>query len=78
MREQWTGAPFFLFFLYCTEQNTKVISLGEEEAFSKYDSTMFLKQPSSNNNRFTPETCVKLKFSVQHIDKYHTHSKIIN
>ena len=38
-----TATPFNLVLLYCTEQNTRqVISLGEEEAFSKYDRTMFL------------------------------------
>ena len=52
---------FYFVFFYSTEKNFKqVISLGEEEAFSKYYGTMFLKPLSSSNTGFAPETSAKI------------------
>ena len=68
--------PFISVFLYCIEHNTRqVISLGEE-AFSKYDSTMFLKQLGSSNNRFVPEISVKVFFLAYWNNN--SHIKIVN
>ena len=58
-KEQCTAALFILVFIHCTEQNTKRVIALREEAFSKYGSTIFLKQLRSSNNRFVPETSVK-------------------
>ena len=57
-----------LFFIYCTEQTTKgIIWLKRCYFFIKtrrsilkwYDSTAYLRQPSSSNNRLAPKSSVK-------------------
>ena len=73
LREEGTSGPFYfifknvLFFIYCTEQNTKEIIwlrrcyllIKTWSILKWYGSAIFLKQLSSNYNRLVPKTSVK-------------------